>query len=253
MKKLFSRTPSFRPKFSSRIDSHEQTDALVGDVYPGPHTTNGQSSIVNSAPLSSTSTNSLNSTTINNKYMLFGGELDDSDPNKLPQFILDTIDFLLKYGLEVEGIFRVSTHETRKADLINKMNDRYAKEKDPHKNCTFTYNGTNSDEVYFASAVLKHYFRSLPTPLIKPQFYETFMLTTKCRDQERKDMLKNAVRLLPVNYFTLLKKISDLCFEISKHSSSNKMTCENLSVCWTPNLLMYVIHIIIYYSFSDSI
>ncbi|KAF0976640.1 hypothetical protein FDP41_004539 [Naegleria fowleri] len=220
---VFKRVFSFRPKLTSKSEE--------GDV----HSLAGAIDNADYGLISSSTT----STQTGTPPKLFGGPLDESDPSKVPQFILDTIDYLMKHGLETEGIFRLSTHETRKADLINKMNQRYATEKDPYRTVTFQYPNTSTDEIAFASAVLKHYFRSLPVPLIVPQLYETFMSTARCKDfnQEMSDMLRKAVSLLPSNNLLLLRKISELCNAISKYSSSNRMTCENLSVCWQPNIL----------------
>ena len=230
-KRVFSRSSSFKHfgKFTSSIDTDNQ-DSITKALQHNPIL--GLGNI--------TSTTFIDPVPVKEVEKLFGGELSTDDAKKLPVFILQTIDYLMKNGRETEGVFRHSTSEIKKQDLINSMNHRFAIEADPFENVTYEFGQSTSDEVIFASSVLKQYFRMLRQPVIPPKLYETFLSTAKCgsTDVEMRDMLYKAVRLLPPNNFELLKRVCELCCEIAKNHMKNKMTCENLSVCWQPNLLV---------------
>lgn len=85
--------------------------------------------------------------------------------------------------------------------------------------------------------VLKSFFRDLPEPLLPPgNLQETLLRSLLCGDKQIHTLLLTCLLLPPLSLNTLAFFMQFLQ-TISHHSTSNKMTIENLAIIFTPGLM----------------
>eukprot|EP01102_Stenamoeba_stenopodia_P017403 TRINITY_DN6222_c0_g4_i1.p1 TRINITY_DN6222_c0_g4~~TRINITY_DN6222_c0_g4_i1.p1 ORF type:complete len:812 (-),score=191.97 TRINITY_DN6222_c0_g4_i1:61-2496(-) len=135
--------------------------------------------------------------------------------------------FLELRGLKCEGIFRISGNTAEVQDLYSKFPllteevDLYGK--DP----------------FDVAAALKLYFRQQAQPLIPFEKFNAFIdaVSTTEDDDTKFAILLSLVESLPPNNRAILRRLIYLLNEIQKLYEVNKMTAENLGVCWGPTLM----------------
>jgi len=155
------------------------------------------------------------------------GSLDDSP---LPLVIVDTSDYIRKYGMEVEGIFRRSPSSAllKRVVAAYDRNDVVALRAygDPH----------------LAAVLLKKFLRDLPSPLVEQNLYSVFSLCpppSKLGEVVSKRYIRDQLlpRFLPKCKLLLFRHVMQLLHDIARHSDRNLMTSHNLAIVLTPNLL----------------
>lgn len=119
---------------------------------------------------------------------------------------------------DAEGVFRLSGSSSAVALYLARINAGMR---------------VRFNDVISAGAIFKAILRAMPAPLLTAEVYDSWI-------QYREDPEKMKTECLPklpqYNRF-LLFLIVDLCVEVSKHSELNKMTRENLSIVFAPNIL----------------
>uniref|UniRef100_A0A8C2EN95 Synapse defective Rho GTPase homolog 1 n=1 Tax=Cyprinus carpio TaxID=7962 RepID=A0A8C2EN95_CYPCA len=107
---------------------------------------------------------------------------------------------------------------------------------------------TLNDELYpdvnVITGILKDYLRELPSPLITRTLYEVvleaMMVRPACRNTSDAQRSQNTVSLLqclPEAERATLSFLLDHLSLVASYSDSNRMTCQNLAVCFGPVLL----------------
>jgi len=146
-------------------------------------------------------------------------------------FLLDWYNHLTKYGLEVEGIFRVSGQH----EAINDLRSRYNRGDRIHLDAADEV-GSNSDGVHIVADLLKTWFRSLPIKLISAEVVETLA------EHDSGDLQKTFTQLMMNEEVTpridaaVLRQLFEFLSGVAARSDVNKMTASNLAVCFTPTL-----------------
>lgn len=90
------------------------------------------------------------------------------------------------------------------------------------------------------ACVLKMFVRELPEPLIPCHLYSglidpaDYSETNVAVDLVRQNIISH----LPPQSYELLKSLMWLLNRIAKEEASNRMGARNLSICWTPNLVV---------------
>eukprot|EP00735_Rhodelphis_limneticus_P015494 TRINITY_DN976_c0_g1::TRINITY_DN976_c0_g1_i1::g.16114::m.16114 TRINITY_DN976_c0_g1::TRINITY_DN976_c0_g1_i1::g.16114 ORF type:complete len:641 (+),score=135.25,sp/B0S6J3/SRGP2_DANRE/33.15/4e-26,RhoGAP/PF00620.22/8.9e+03,RhoGAP/PF00620.22/5.1e-35,HTH_29/PF13551.1/1.6e+02,HTH_29/PF13551.1/35,HTH_29/PF13551.1/2.9e+02,DUF1910/PF08928.5/2.4e+02,DUF1910/PF08928.5/3.3e+02,DUF1910/PF08928.5/28,Exonuc_VII_L/PF02601.10/8.2 TRINITY_DN976_c0_g1_i1:88-1923(+) len=157
------------------------------------------------------------------KKMTFGVPLEKAYCADLPvPLVLQRgIDYVTEHGLHDVGIFRLSGAESEVSELKAAYN-----------------NGEDIDlaghDVNAVAAVLKHFFRDMPSKLFDLQVYDACLkLAEEGFDiATARDILAT---LPPLNY-VVLEKFIGLMKKITQYSEENKMTEANLAIVIAPNL-----------------
>ncbi|XP_042370494.1 rho GTPase-activating protein SYDE2 isoform X2 [Plectropomus leopardus] len=157
----------------------------------------------------------------------------------VPLLISKCINEIEKRGCQVVGLYRLCGSAAVKKEL------REAFERDSHavELCENTY-----PDVNVITGVLKDYLRELPYPLITKQLYEAVlesMVTRPLRigvagcenDPADSEHTVSLLDNLPDVERMTLQKLLDHLKLVASCQEVNKMTCQNLAVCFGPVLL----------------
>ena len=165
------------------------------------------------------------------KFQLFGGPLIEAirrSDRPIPRICQQCMDFLRKDGLDEPGLFRVAGNK----DAIEAIRHEY-EEGDGAE--------VKLEEVHDVAGVFKLYLRMLPEPLIPYSRYDAFIrvgaLKDKSKESQRNADLRDQVTQLPTENYALLCSLIRFLVEVAAHSSTNKMTPENLAIVFAPNLI----------------
>ncbi|XP_078663300.1 rho GTPase-activating protein 8-like isoform X1 [Branchiostoma floridae x Branchiostoma belcheri] len=145
----------------------------------------------------------------------------------LPKVMRETTTYLRQHGVEVEGIFRRSAN----AKMVKEVQKMYNEGR--------TVNWTELGDPHLAAAILKTFLREMPEPLITFQLYDEVMrihgeLDGNDRLMATKELISGK---LPELNYVVLKYLVDFLEEVILYSEENKMTAQNLSIVFGPNLL----------------
>jgi len=154
----------------------------------------------------------------------------------LPPLARYCIDYLRKYGLQSEGIFRVSGTEAG----MNEVRKLFEDPGNVQLNLADAKDVT--EMVPNVAGAFKKYFRTLAEPVVPFNAYDAFLAvddgTTvvtplKCR------ALRQAIRTLPKVNQIALREICSLCKAVADQSEINLMTSANSATIFSPSLLEY--------------
>uniref|UniRef100_A0A3Q0RPU6 Synapse defective Rho GTPase homolog 2 n=1 Tax=Amphilophus citrinellus TaxID=61819 RepID=A0A3Q0RPU6_AMPCI len=157
----------------------------------------------------------------------------------VPLLISKCINEIEKRGCQVVGLYRLCGSAAVKKEL------REAFERDSHavELCENTY-----PDINVITGVLKDYLRELPYPLITKQLYEAVLESMAARplrmgaagcenDQADSEHTVSLLENLPEVERMTLRKLLDHLKLVASYQEVNKMTCQNLAVCFGPVLL----------------
>ncbi|XP_051769588.1 rho GTPase-activating protein SYDE2 isoform X2 [Ctenopharyngodon idella] len=171
---------------------------------------------------------------------VFGVELrhlveKEASALKVPLIIQKCVSEIERRGLRVVGLYRLCGSAAVKKEL------RDAFEKD---SAAVTLNDELYPDVNVITGILKDYLRELPSPLITRTLYEVvleaMMVRPACRNDSDAQRSQNTVALLqclPEPERATLSFLLDHLSLVASYSDSNRMTCQNLAVCFGPVLL----------------
>jgi hypothetical protein len=129
-------------------------------------------------------------------------------------------------GLNVEGIFRLSGSQ----QLINMLKDRI--------NCDLPVDLSTIKSVHDVGGLLKLFLRDLADPLLTFRLYDDFMAISRLDSKHKVQALLDLVnRQLPDEHLAVLKHLAIFINRVASHQETNKMTLQNLSVCFGPTIL----------------
>ncbi|TLD05630.1 RHO GTPase-activating protein RGD1-like [Venturia nashicola] len=158
-------------------------------------------------------------------------ELFSRDQSAVPMVVYQCMQAVDLFGLEVEGIYRMSGT----ASHVNTLRD------------AFNHNAPNLDfrnpanfhhDVNSVATLLKQFFRDLPDPLFTSSGYDGFINAARVEDPSaRRDALHQQINDLPdPNYATLRALILHL-HRVTQSESRNRMGSSNLAICFAPSLM----------------
>ncbi|XP_077463300.1 rho GTPase-activating protein SYDE2 isoform X1 [Stigmatopora argus] len=157
----------------------------------------------------------------------------------VPLLISKCINEIEKRGCQVVGLYRLCGSAAVKKELREAFErDSYAVEL-----CENTY-----PDINVITGVLKDYLRELPHPLITKQLYEAVLDSMAARplrmgvagcenDHLDSEHTVSLLENLPEVERMTLRKLLDHLKLVASHQEVNKMTCQNLAVCFGPVLL----------------
>ncbi|CAB1455452.1 unnamed protein product [Pleuronectes platessa] len=157
----------------------------------------------------------------------------------VPLLINKCINEIEKRGCQVVGLYRLCGSAAVKKEL------REAFERDTYtlELCENTY-----PDINVITGVLKDYLRELPYPLITKLLYEAVLEAIATRplrigpggcenDQADSEHTVSLLENLPEVERVTLRKLLNHLKLVASHQDVNKMTCQNLAVCFGPVLL----------------
>ncbi|XP_030289604.1 rho GTPase-activating protein SYDE2 isoform X2 [Sparus aurata] len=157
----------------------------------------------------------------------------------VPLIISKCINEIEKRGCQVVGLYRLCGSAAVKKELREAFErDSYAVEL-----CENTF-----PDVNVITGVLKDYLRELPYPLITKQLYEAVLESMATRplrigasgcenDQADSEHTVSLLDNLPEVERVTLRRLLDHLKLVASYQEVNKMTCQNLAVCFGPVLL----------------
>ncbi|KAM9831542.1 rho GTPase-activating protein SYDE2 [Neosynchiropus ocellatus] len=157
----------------------------------------------------------------------------------VPLLISKCITEIEKRGCQVVGLYRLCGSAAVKKEL------REAFERD---SLAVELSENTYPDVNVITGVLKDYLRELPYPLITKQLYEAVLESMACRplrmgaagcenDQADSEHTVSLLDHLPEVERVTLRMLLDHLKLVASHQDVNKMTCQNLAVCFGPVLL----------------
>ncbi|EPZ30985.1 RhoGAP-domain-containing protein [Rozella allomycis CSF55] len=146
----------------------------------------------------------------------------------IPEPIYELFEYLKKYGIQEEGIFRIVGSTILVKELRYKINKGRAIGK---------FLGPDQSPHNIAS-LLKCYLRELPEPLLTFELYDCFMAAEAINfEQTRLECIKKIIGFLPRVNMIILNHLLELFDLIIRNYESTKMDAKNLSIVFGPTLL----------------
>ena len=153
-------------------------------------------------------------------------ELFDRDQSAVPMVVYQCMQAVDLYGLEVEGIYRLSGTSSH----VNLLRDQFNHNSSQidFRNPANFYHDVNS-----VATLLKQFFRDLPDPLFTRQQYNAFIDAARVEDESgRRDALHQCINDLPdPNYATLRALVLHLS-RVMGNEGRNRMGSGNLAICF---------------------
>nr|XP_055032042.1 rho GTPase-activating protein SYDE1 [Misgurnus anguillicaudatus] len=169
---------------------------------------------------------------------VFGVELrhlveKEASAVKVPLIIQKCVTEIERRGLRVVGLYRLCGSAAVKKEL------RDAFERD---STAVVLNDELYPDVNVITGILKDYLRELPSALITRTLYEVVLDAMMIRPAYRSDTHKSQetttlLHCLPEPERATLSFLLDHLSLVASYSDCNRMTCQNLAVCFGPVLL----------------
>jgi len=148
---------------------------------------------------------------------------------KVPFIVKDLIDRLRQIeAINVEGIFRLSSSQTRVQKITEELDKGPLKDWSQYK-----------DPIALA-CVLKNYFRTQAKtdPLMTYDYYDLLVAFATIPDESIiPERIKKACHQLCPARLNTLAYLMCYLHEIQENQSSNRMNAQNLAICFAPNIL----------------
>ncbi|KAG9234085.1 hypothetical protein BJ875DRAFT_462606 [Amylocarpus encephaloides] len=158
-------------------------------------------------------------------------QLFERDQSAVPMVVYQCIQAVDLFGLEVEGIYRLSGTSSHIAK-IKAMFDNDASTVD-FRNPENFFHDVNS-----VAGLLKQFFRDLPDPLLTQEHYAGFIEAAKNDDDiVRRDSLHAIINSLPDPNYATLRALTLHLNRVQESSGSNRMNASNLAIVFGPTLL----------------
>jgi len=144
----------------------------------------------------------------------------------MPLIVSNAIRYLTINGPKTEGVFRLCGKLQRLED-IKAAYDRGE-----------AVDFSGESDVHVIAGLLKSYIRELPDPLLCFHVYRQWIDSYTSSDiTGTKARMKELLKKLPKTNRVILNALMGLCVKIAARSKENKMTAQNLAICWAPNIL----------------
>lgn len=160
-----------------------------------------------------------------------------NENRRIPYIVDECVEYLYKYGLEVEGIFRLPGRLSAIKDIISRF----------EKGEKIKFEDENVD-VHVVASVLKTFLRDLPDSIIPCQYFQKFMNIAlrfmESNDVETKNRcaaeLAEGMKVIPEDNYVILKYICRFLREVGLYEASNKMSMMSLGTVFGYNLIRHI-------------
>lgn len=137
------------------------------------------------------------------------------------------------YGLNVEGIYRLSGSATSIQKLKGMFDTDSSSQSLDFRNPENFYHDVNS-----VAGLLKQFFRDLPDPLLTSARYSDFVEAAKQDDDiVRRDSMHAIINELPDPNYATLRALTLHLHRVMDNSSVTRMSSQNLAIVFGPTLM----------------
>nr|POF05481.1 rho gtpase-activating protein rgd1 [Quercus suber] len=168
---------------------------------------------------------------------VFGVSLQDlfnRDQTAVPIVIEQCILAVDHFGLEVEGIYRVSGNQSH----VSALREAFNKASATGQSVDFRIPSAFYQDVNSVTTLMKQFFRDLPDPLFTRAHYDYFIAAAKLEDENaRRDALHQSINDLPDPNYATLRALVLHMHRVMQRESQNRMGANNLGLCFAPSLM----------------
>uniref|UniRef100_A0AAQ4PQC3 SLIT-ROBO Rho GTPase-activating protein 1 n=1 Tax=Gasterosteus aculeatus aculeatus TaxID=481459 RepID=A0AAQ4PQC3_GASAC len=160
---------------------------------------------------------------------LFNGNLESfikDSGQAIPRVVESCIRFINLYGLQHQGIFRVSGSQLE----VNDIKNSFERGNDP------LTDDENNHDINSVAGVLKLYFRGLENPLFPKERFNDLLSSIK-NLYERALYIRKILLTTPRSVLVVMRYLFAFLNHLSQYSDENMMDPYNLAICYGPTLM----------------
>ncbi|KAM4676898.1 SLIT-ROBO Rho GTPase-activating protein 1 isoform 3-T3 [Discoglossus pictus] len=146
----------------------------------------------------------------------------------IPRIVESCIRFINLYGLQHQGIFRVSGSQVE----VNDIKNAFERGEDP------LTDDQNNHDINSVAGVLKLYFRGLENPLFPKERFNDLISCIRVENlYERAMHIRKILLTLPRTVLIVMRYLFAFLNHLSQYSDENMMDPYNLAICFGPTLM----------------
>uniref|UniRef100_A0A8D1KTN8 Rho GTPase-activating protein 12 n=2 Tax=Sus scrofa TaxID=9823 RepID=A0A8D1KTN8_PIG len=164
------------------------------------------------------------------KDQVFGANLANlcqRENSTVPKFVKLCIEHVEEYGLDIDGIYRVSGNLA----VIQKL--RFAVNHDEK----LDLNDSKWEDIHVITGALKMFFRELPEPLFTFNHFNDFVNAIKQEPRQRVSAVKDLIRQLPKPNQDTMQILFRHLKRVIENGERNRMTYQSIAIVFGPTLL----------------
>uniref|UniRef100_A0A673BF51 SLIT-ROBO Rho GTPase-activating protein 1 n=1 Tax=Sphaeramia orbicularis TaxID=375764 RepID=A0A673BF51_9TELE len=155
------------------------------------------------------------------------GEGTDSG-QAIPRVVESCIRYINLYGLQHQGIFRVSGSQLE----VNDIKNSFERGNDP------LTDEENNHDINSVAGVLKLYFRGLENPLFPKERFNDLLSCIRIENlYERALYIRKILLTIPRSVLIVMRYLFAFLNHLSQYSDENMMDPYNLAICFGPTLM----------------
>ncbi|CAL8262983.1 unnamed protein product [Merluccius merluccius] len=146
----------------------------------------------------------------------------------IPRVVESCIRFINLYGLQHQGIFRVSGSQLE----VNDIKNSFERGNDP------LTDEENNHDINSVAGVLKLYFRGLENPLFPKERFNDLLSCIRIENlYERSLYIRKIILTVPRSVLIVMRYLFAFLNHLSQYSDENMMDPYNLAICFGPTLM----------------
>lgn len=164
------------------------------------------------------------------KDQVFGcnlANLCQRENSTVPKFVKLCIEHVEEYGLDIDGIYRVSGNLA----VIQKL--RFAVNHDEK----LDLNDSKWEDIHVVTGALKMFFRELPEPLFTFSHFNDFVNAIKQEPRQRAAAVKDLIKQLPKPNQDTMQILFRHLKRVIENGEKNRMTYQSIAIVFGPTLL----------------
>ncbi|XP_032961963.1 rho GTPase-activating protein 12 isoform X7 [Rhinolophus ferrumequinum] len=164
------------------------------------------------------------------KDQVFGANLANlcqRENGTVPKFVKLCIEHVEEYGLDIDGIYRVSGNLA----VIQKL--RFAVNHDEK----LDLNDSKWEDIHVITGALKMFFRELPEPLFTFNHFNDFVNAIKQEPRQRVAAVKDLIKQLPKPNQDTMQILFRHLKRVIENGEKNRMTYQSVAIVFGPTLL----------------
>uniref|UniRef100_A0A671YQZ0 SLIT-ROBO Rho GTPase activating protein 1 n=1 Tax=Sparus aurata TaxID=8175 RepID=A0A671YQZ0_SPAAU len=162
---------------------------------------------------------------------LFNGNLESfikDSGQAIPRVVESCIRYINLYGLQHQGIFRVSGSQLE----VNDIKNSFERGNDP------LTDEENNHDINSVAGVLKLYFRGLENPLFPKERFNDLLACIRIENlYERALYIRKILLTIPRSVLIVMRYLFAFLNHLSQYSDENMMDPYNLAICFGPTLM----------------
>ncbi|XP_052008222.1 SLIT-ROBO Rho GTPase-activating protein 1 isoform X1 [Xyrauchen texanus] len=162
---------------------------------------------------------------------LFNGNLESfvkDSGQAIPRIVESCIRFINLYGLQHQGIFRVSGSQVE----VNDIKNSFERGNDP------LTDEENNHDINSVAGVLKLYFRGLENSLFPKERFNDLISCVRIDNlYERALYIRKILLTVPRSVLVVMRYLFAFLNHLSQYSDENMMDHYNLAICFGPTLM----------------